>query len=150
MRDSTHYTQTIDHDVLSGVLKITEKEEKVHSLHDYILYDTDGTTTTERLIHKSYVDETTQTTKTYWLSNFMGALRTKEEAKAWEDGYGEGIILFETNGTAETQSIVTKIDGQIVVRKYGQSGSMTSEDIMEYDKTVYPSSDCRLFLIIHP
>lgn len=150
VRDSTHYTQTIDHDVVSGQIKISEKEEKVHSLHEYILYETDASGTRERFISPAYVDKVTHTTKTYWLSDFMSALRTEEEAAGWEEGYGQDIILFETDGTAGTQSIITRIDGNIQVTGYSVSGTVTSEETLDYDKTVYPSSHCKMLLIIHP
>ncbi len=102
MKDSTVYTQTIDHNVYSGIMKITEVEKKILRLHPYIQLPS------ENVLSPSHVYQTREISKTYWLKDIMKYAKPKSDAVYWEVVYGKYIVLFETGNTYETRDVVDK------------------------------------------
>ena len=149
MKDSTVYTQTIDHDVLSGTLKITELAHKIHKLNTFIeLVEGPDGDVEERLVYRAYVQELDDRAKTYWLKDFIHIMKPKDANASWETAYGKNMILFETGNTAETQAVVTKIDGTTHIIHYNSSGVPGSEEHSTYQSTDYTNPDLTLRMII--
>jgi hypothetical protein len=149
MKDSTIYIQTIDHDVISGNMKITELEHKIHKLHTYIEFAAgpDGDVE-ERTVYNSYTDLTEEKTKTWWLNDVMNFTRPPADAAAWEEAYGKNIMLIETGNTSETRQMVTKIDASAKILKFSSNGELISETNSQYENTDYSSPDLIVRMII--
>ena len=93
IKDSTIYTQTIDHDVLSGTLKIREQEHKFHIMHTYIEFVAgDDGDVEERVVYNHHVDEEEDRLKTYELAGFMNFIRPESDNVQWEAAYGLSLI----------------------------------------------------------
>jgi hypothetical protein len=78
----------------------------------------------------------------------MSSLRPKDANAGWDEAYGENMILFETGNTAETQGMVTKIDGTTHISNYNASGVPGAEEHSSYVETDYSNPDLILRMII--
>jgi len=149
MKESTIYTQTIDHDVLSGNINITEREQKNHILNTYIAFveGPDGDVE-EHLVYNSYVQQVEDRSKTYHLNDFMSFIQPEAANIGWEEAYGNNIISFETGNTAETQQMVVQIGATTKILSYNSDGELITEENSIYTNTDYSSSDLVLRMII--
>lgn len=102
----------------------------------------------EELVYQLHADLKTNKTKTFWLTDFMSALRPPEETARWEDPYGDNLTLFETGNTTETRNIVSKIDASIQELRFNTAGELTSEMNISYESTDFSPSDLKLRMII--
>ncbi|MBN2635199.1 MAG: C10 family peptidase [Prolixibacteraceae bacterium] len=148
MKDSTIYTQTIEHNVITGGLKITEHEEKIHKMHAYIsfvqgIYDVE-----EKLISPEYTDMKEVKSKTYWLKDFMNYLQPPDVTASYEQSHGKNIALFETANTSQTRDLVSKIDATYLKQTFNMHGELISEQNMEYVSTNYSDPNLIIRLII--
>lgn len=151
MKDSTVYIQTIVHDVVNGILKITEAEHKYHLLHTYISYvvGEDGDME-EKVIYDAHFDLIEERTKTMWLADFMSFIQPAAAAAGWEGAYGKQPMLFETANTADTRQAVTKIDATTTVQTFNTAGEIISGGTSVYESTDYSSPDLVLQMILLP
>ncbi len=149
MKDSTIYTQTIEHDVFTGSLKVTEHENKIHKLHTYIMLvaGEDGEIE-EKLGFNSYADFIEDKTKTYWLKNILDNVQPKSVKSGWEEAYGKNISVYETANTTATQQVVTKIDAKINKKEFSSTGVLTSEFNANYENTDFSNPNLKLRLIL--
>ncbi|MBN2164977.1 MAG: leucine-rich repeat domain-containing protein [Marinilabiliaceae bacterium] len=149
MKDSTIYTQTIEHDVIAGTFKISEHELKYHRLNTYVelVPNTDGDYEAH-LVYSAYTDMVSEKVKTYWLNDFMPFLQPQSENEAYNSVYGKNIMYFLTNSTSETQNLITKMDGSFVTSNYDKSGSMISETSSQYESTDYSNPDLKVYLVL--
>lgn len=149
MKDSTIYTQTIDYDILSGVIKVTEHENKIHKLHNYVMLVTgkDGEIE-EKLAFGAYTDLIEVKTKTYWLKNMLDKVRPESVKLGWETAYGKNINVYETENTVDTKQGLTKIDAQISRQEFNSNGEKTSELNANYENTDYTNPNLKLIMIL--
>lgn len=150
MKDSTVFTQTIENDVLSGTIKITEQENKFYKLNTFIEFvmDSEGEIIGEKVVYKAYTEHMENYTKTYWLEDIMSYLQPETALSGFADAYGENIKIFKTNNTFETQRMVSKIDAKNKSYKYSQSGVLTSQSESNYVSTDYTNPNLYIYLII--
>ncbi len=149
MKDSTIFTQTIEHDVISGIIKIEEREQKIHKLNTFIEFtNLKGEDVVERLVYNGYVDKVEDKTKTYWLKNFMNYVQPDASVADYKDVYGQNIKMFKTNNSSETQQIVSKIEANHKIYSYSQNGTLSSQSESNYVSTDFSDPNLKLNLII--
>jgi hypothetical protein len=149
MKDSTVYTQTLDHDLVSGTIKISEAEHKFHRLHTYISFvEGEDGDVVEKVVFDSYIDQIEERTKTYWLSEIMNFIQPASINSGWEEAYGKNIVMFETGNTAETRQVVSKIEASTRIQSFNPGGEFSSEVNSEYENTDYSGSGFILRLIL--
>ena len=150
MKDSTSYIQTIEHDIITGVLKITEEEIKTHIMHTYIEFvNGAGDDVEEHLVHSRYTDFIETKTKIYWLNNFNNNAQEITNTTGYEEAYGENIKVYKTSSTAETQALVDRIDGTVKRTNYDEYGAVTSNVESNYLNTDFSNPSLNLQFIFH-
>lgn len=148
MKDSTIYTQTIEHDVISGIFRISEREHKYHRLNTYIEFVAGtGGDVEERLVYTAYTDKVEDKNKTYWLTSIMNYLQPESSNAGYTDAFGKNIMRFETGNTPETQQVVSKVDGNVITRSYDKNGALVSETQSNYVSTDYSPAGLKVKLI---
>jgi hypothetical protein len=148
MKDSTVYTQTIEHNVISGTFRISEREQKYHRLNTFIEFVAGtGDDVEEHPVYTAYTDKVEDKNKTYWLSNIMNYMQPSPSNIGYTDAYGKNIMRFETANTAETQQVVDKVDGSVISRSYDKNGALVSETQSSYVSTDYSTSGLKVNLI---
>ncbi len=149
IKDSTIFTQTIEHDIVSGTLKITEQETKVHKYHTYIEFvDGPDGDVEERLVFNGYTGSIKDFTKTYWLKDIIDYIQPALSGSGMDTSYGKNSLTFKTSNTAETQSVVSKIDGNIKTTQFNASGGVTSTEESTYLSTDYSNPNLYLYFVI--
>lgn len=150
MKDSTVYVQTIEHDVISGVLKLTENERKYHLLNTYIeYYEDEPGVYKERLVYDAYIDLIEMKTKTYWLSGIIPYFQSENETAVYEEAYGDNIQFYKTANTVQTQQVVEKMDAHYTITTYDVDGSTLSTTDWSYRSTDFSNPDLQLFFIFN-
>ncbi len=149
MKDSTIYTQTIEHDIISGIIKVTEDVHNIHKMYTYIEFvaGPDGDFV-ERIVEPGYTYQIEYRTKTYWLENIMNYIQPETVTSGYKEEYGQNIVMFKTNSTNETQQVVKKIDGSIKTTKYNKDGTVSSVQESTYVGTDYSNPNLNLLFII--
>lgn len=150
MKDSTVYTQTIENDIISGTVKITEQKQKFYKLNTFIdfVIGTDGDVE-EKLVYSAYTQSIEDNTKTYWLEDFMSYMIPDSAFVITHDvGFGENTKWFITNNTAETQNVVSKIDANYKKTIFGQNGEVFPTVESRYLNTDFSNPDLRLNFVI--
>lgn len=148
IKDSTVYIQTIEHNVITGDLKITEHEEKNHIFHAYIAFVQGINDVEEKLMQPEYTDLREVKTKTLWLKEVMNYLQAPGSTAAYEPAFGKAIAYFKTTNTEETRNLVSKIEADYHIQNFNVSGQLTSEQKMQYVGTNYSDPNLHLELII--
>ncbi|PZX13835.1 Leucine-rich repeat (LRR) protein [Breznakibacter xylanolyticus] len=148
MKDSTIYTQTIDHDVVAGTLLITEKELCYHKQHTFIefVYGIDGNVE-ERLVYKGYVDYIKEREETYGLDDFIGFIQPAAST-GYDEVYGDNIQEFKTGNTSDTKQVVSKLNAVVRKTNYDKLGGVVSVEENSYVATDFSNPNLVLYFII--
>lgn len=150
MKDSTTYMQTIEHDIITGVMKITEEETKTHIMHTYIEFvNGAGDDVEEHLVHSRYTEFIENKTKTYWLNDFINNTHQITNTTGYTDAYGENSKVYNTYNTSETQTVVSRIDGAVNRKEYDKYGTLISDVESNYINTDFASPSLNLQFIFH-
>lgn len=150
MKDSTVYIQTIEHDISTGILKISEHEQKYHKLHTFIeYYEEESGLYKERLVYGEHTDIIENKTKTYWLNGINSYLKSQVEADVFKEVYGDNIQYYKTDNTTQTQQLVEKIEANYTIANLNQDGSVASTEQWEYNSTDFSNSSLQLYFIFN-
>jgi Leucine-rich repeat (LRR) protein len=149
MKDSTVYSQTFEHDIITGNLKIIEQEKKYYFLNKFVeYYEVSPGHYEERLIYSTYLARIEEKTKTYWLKDVFSYMQPPDQPTGWEDVYGSNLILFETANTSQTQQVVDEIDASCRISYFDQSGNLASTEEWNYEDTNFSPAGLKLLFIL--
>jgi Leucine-rich repeat (LRR) protein len=148
MKDSTVFIQIIEHDVVGGKLKVSEKEQSYHMRHTYVEFvDGINGTVEERLVFNGYTDFVEEREKVYWLNDFVSFIQPAT-GNGNDEVYGKNIEIFKTKNTTETKQVVSKMDGFIKTTNYDKFGAIDSVVESLYVGTDYSKPNLVLYFII--
>jgi Leucine-rich repeat (LRR) protein len=149
MKDSTIYTQTIEHDLLTGGMKITENEYCVRKMYTYIEFvnGVDGNIE-EHLVYNGYTDYIEERKESIGLDGILNFIQPNKKDNGFDEVYGNKIETFKTNNTTETRQVVNKMDGYVKLTEYSKNGTVSSVKENRYVSTDYSNPNLVLYFII--